>query len=417
MTTFLAIGTAMTSGARPWMDALGGAFTPPDFAQDVAAARLVTRGISPYGPEFGAEHAEVFGGEPRALGSNGPIGYPYFPHPPFVVVLSWPFAYLPFEAAALAWFAGSMALLFMMAFLLGEVTSSAIGSAPQGRPATGTGVTIFLCLLLWPPVLYNLEKGQFSIILAVLLALAWRLCAHGAFGAGATLVGIAASIKLFPLVFVWYFLSRSLRAAIALVVTAMLLTGLSVVLLGPGTFEAFLRNSYDNVKYWETWTAVTYSVHGALTRAFIGGHWAEPFVHAPALTRGAVALSAVILSLAALKATYGRSWLDRNEGARFAAWSTAALALNPLAMGHNGVLLALPIVLVAQGLRDDARLWPRVAWSLAVILVSIPRQTTFRLSPPPVGPWEGLGVVALPLWGIVLLFVAALSTTGSKHSH
>ena len=98
---------------------------------------------------------------------------------------------------------------------------------------------------------------------------------------------------------------------------------------------------------------------------------------------------------------------DEREGTRFAAWATLLVLLNPLAMGHNGVLLALPILLAARALRNDERTWPKMVLALSVLLVSIPRQTLLSLAPDPVDPWRGLAVLALPLWGTLLLFVVA----------
>jgi hypothetical protein len=101
---------------------------------------------------------------------------------------------------------------------------------------------------------------------------------------------------------------------------------------------------------------------------------------------------------------------DAREGARFAAWTILLVTLNPLAMGHNGVLLALPIILAARALAHDRRRWVRMAWAVGVVLVSIPRQTILSLTPIPVQPLRGLTVVALPLWGALLLFTAAVAT-------
>ena len=87
-----------------------------------------------------------------------------------LVQLARPIADLPFSSAALIWFAGSLGLLFVLSVILAETVSGGHVGAPKGGPGTGTTLTIFLLLLAWPPVLYNLEKGQWSIIVALLLA-------------------------------------------------------------------------------------------------------------------------------------------------------------------------------------------------------------------------------------------------------
>src|SRR5205809_7977506 len=93
-TATLTLLVAVSAGIVPWRDALGGAFRPPDFAQDIAAARILDSGGDPYAANFAAVHADV-------LGIPSVEGYPYLPHPPFVIVLSWPLAHVTFGIAAL----------------------------------------------------------------------------------------------------------------------------------------------------------------------------------------------------------------------------------------------------------------------------------------------------------------------------
>ena len=67
---------ALTSGWRPWFDALGGAFVPADIPQDFAAVHLVVNGVNPYGPEIRQMQAQLVGMPVERT-------FPYFPHPPF----------------------------------------------------------------------------------------------------------------------------------------------------------------------------------------------------------------------------------------------------------------------------------------------------------------------------------------------
>src|SRR6476659_4250848 len=97
-TATLTLLVAMSAGIAPWRDALGGAFRPPDFAQDIAAARILASGGDPYAANCAAVHADV-------LGVPAVDGYPSFPHPSFVIVLSWPLARVTVGVAALLWFA------------------------------------------------------------------------------------------------------------------------------------------------------------------------------------------------------------------------------------------------------------------------------------------------------------------------
>jgi hypothetical protein len=214
--------------------------------------------------------------------------------------------------------------------------------------------------------------------------------------------------KVFPLLMGGYLLRRNVRAASWAVVTALTLTALPVIWLGPESIAAFVQQSQGNVSYWRTWPAVTYSIYGAVARLLIGGTWASAAMHAPLVAQMIVGATGLALVAIAFVVTGRRSGGDRDESLLFGVWIVLLVLLNPLSMGHNGVLLALPIAFSARALHHDDRTWVRTAWAIGVILVSIPRQTIFDLAPFPVSPLRGLLIVALPMWGAVLLFATSV---------
>jgi hypothetical protein len=399
-TAVIVLGVALSSGPKPWLQAASGAFKPPDFASDIAAARVLASGSDPY-------EADVANVQAGILNIPAQHGYPYFPHPPLTVLVSRPLAHLPFSSAAVIWFAASLGLLFALAVVLAEIVSGCMETSGCG-PSTATTLSVFASLLVWPPVLYNLEKGQWSIVVSLLLALAWRCLERGKSAVAGACIGGAAAVKVFPVILGGYLLPRAPRAVIWFVAVGAIATLLPLTWMGPHALSAFMRQSQANVAYWETWPAVTYSLHGAAARLLIGGEWAQPLVNAPILTRYLVALASVALVGIAMLNTGRERMAGEREGARFATWTILLVTLNPLAMGHNGVVLALPIALTARALLSDQRIWPRLAWAAGVVLVSIPRQTIVSLAPVPVPPWQGLAIIALPLWGTMLLFGAAI---------
>lgn len=91
------------------------------------------------------------------------------------------------------------------------------------------------------------------------------------------------------------------------------------------------------------------------------------------------------------------------------AWLVMLPLMNPLGLGHNGVLLALPIVFLAGAAAAGGHRGHGWAWCVAVILISVPKQTIWRFAPPPSAPFEGLAIAGLPMWGTLLLFLIALS--------
>ncbi|MBA2306055.1 MAG: DUF2029 domain-containing protein [Acidobacteria bacterium] len=390
-----------SSGIRPWIDAASGAFIPADIAQDAAAARLFVAGENPYGPVIREMHS-------RVVGLPVAETFPYFPHPPFSLIVSSPLAYVPYRTVAVLWFGFTLALVFILAMLLAENLTVNPGAAqvdPQGRLV----LTCFILLLAWPPVLYNLEKGQWSVLLAVLIGLGWRSMSRGSLGASGAWFGAAASVKVFPLVLGGYLLLRSRRALLWFLGIGLVLTGVPLVLIGVSAFADFVGQSRLNMPYWETFPSVTLSIHGALARLLIGGHWAHPATHAPIFARVIEGTVVLLLLGLAVRLTRHAARGQADHAEAFAAWVVMLPVLNPQSLGHNGVLLALPLVLVGRTLTRDVHWRRKAAWAVALVLVSIPRQTMWRVAPPPLDPWEGLAVTALPMWGALLLFLLAVT--------
>jgi hypothetical protein len=198
-------------------------------------------------------------------------------------------------------------------------------------------------------------------------------------------------------------------------VVGLVLTCIPLIWIGMEAFPAFMRESQHNLPNWETFPSVMFSLHGALARLLIGSQWARPAVHAPAVVQWIEVPATLVLLLLAVHATLRTAAGGRSpvECASFSAWCVLLPILNPQSMGHNGLLLALPVVLTARSLVPDQRMWPKVAWAAGVVLVSVPRQTLWRLAPAPVDPWKGLAVLALPMWGALLLFAVAVAIASS----
>lgn len=396
---------ACSAGTTPWRAAVAGAFRPPDFAQDIAAARAFADGHDPYVGDIAARHAAVLGIDARE-------GYPYLPHPPFAILLATPLAHLPFTAAARYWFAACLALCFVLAATIAALfTVNTVGGLPKPRYA----LAAFIALLAWPPVLYNLEKGQLSILLAVLIAFAWRSLEHRDSWAGGVWLGLAASLKLFPVLMAAFLLVRRLRAATSLTITTVAATLFPCLWIGWHILPEFVRQSRGNLSYWQTWPAVTYSFHGLAARMFVESEWSRAIVRAPRAAILIGILATVILVAIALRATV-RCLSDDCDALLFAIWCVLLVPLNPLSMGHNGVLLALPIVLIGKAVANDSRRWPRIIWSAGCVLVSIPRQTIFEVAPMPVTVARSFFVVALPLWGTMLLASAGIAIAHARAS-
>jgi hypothetical protein len=264
---------------------------------------------------------------------------------------------------------------------------------------------------MWPPVLYNLEKGQWSILLAVMISAGWHVLRRGRPAATGAWIGVAASTKIFPVLLGGYLLLRARRSLVWFAAAMLLTTGIPLFVIGFESVPALLRNSRLNMEYWQVFPSVMFSLRGLFARLFIGGEWARPLFYAPLLARALEAIAVLILAYITVQTTMkARSDASVEErGAVFAAWVALLPILNPQSMGHNGILLALPLVLIGRALAADSRAWPKVCWALALALVSVPRQTLLHLAPAPSSPLDAVVVLSLPLWGALLVFAAAIA--------
>jgi Glycosyltransferase family 87 len=380
----------VSAGAAPLRDALGGALAPVDFVRDYVAAHArvhVGRGAAP-ADEAGNAYAAALGG-PTVVLFEGPFHL----HPPAALLPVLPLVPLGFAGAALAWLVLSLAALGALAFMLVEILDEA-------RAPTATRVlTAFLLALAWPPVLHNLAKGQWSILLAALMAAGARALTLGRPRAAGVWLGLAASFKATPVLLLAFLVLRHRRAAAAMLTTLVALAAVTLAVNGLAPWRAWLADAPRDVVAWQGWVANTASLNGLPARLFAGGRFARPLLEAPALARAlTIGLSgALVLGLAFVTWRAERS--PANERGLFAAWALLSVVLNPLAWSHTLVMALVPAALLVG-------LVPLWALGVALALLSIPRESLAALAiPVPVAPLRGL---VLSLHAAALLFLVAL---------
>ena len=174
-----------------------------------------------------------------------------FTYPPFSAVLFWPLAHLPYRAAALTWATINVAVLGLII----AVTLRSLRVLHEGRtPWRFVGLLLGPAVLL-EPVMLNLSFGQVNIILVALVLtdmtghinLGQRTLPRG------ILVGVAAAIKLIPLVFVPFLVvTRQWRAAVSAVVT-----------FAACSIYPFLLNAHTSWRFWTFYISDVKRIGGA----------------------------------------------------------------------------------------------------------------------------------------------------------
>ncbi len=140
--------------------------------------------------------------------------YPYLPftYPPFAALVFVPLHLLPHRSAQVVWTLTNVVALFALVWL----SIRAVVPELDRRRITLASLVLMTPAFHIEPVLLTFQYGQVNIVLAVLILADLTGTVHvgGRSLPRGLLVGIAAAVKLIPLVFVPYlFVTRQARAA------------------------------------------------------------------------------------------------------------------------------------------------------------------------------------------------------------
>lgn len=263
-----------------------------------------------------------------ALYSKPVFGPMEFTYPPFAAVFFAPLAVIPLPVLCVLWVAGNLGLLWMIVRRCREV----VGLPPELT-------LVFAGLAVWlEPVRTTLLLGQINLVLLALVV--FDLCrSHRSKWTGVG-VGLAAAVKLTPLIFVVYLLfARRWREAFTALATfvATVVIGL---LLVPEAAHYWLGGVFgDSTRVGPVLNWSDQSIHGLLARVL-----GEAESKLPWLLAGAV----VALAGAALAAVVDR------RGDRVLAvglCGMTACAVSPFSWEHHWVwFVPVIIALAARGL-------------------------------------------------------------------
>lgn len=316
LTPNVAWGIALVSLGGAVAGAVIGAF--PDLDVYRYGGRSVLDQVSPYAQE-------------------DPLhGYP-FSYPPFAALLMIPLALVPGWLAAAAWTAVSAACLAGTIVLVRR---------SLGRPCSGPFVIVACSLALaLEPIWQNFVFAQINLIL--MLALLIDVTRPDRRTAG-ILVGVAAGIKLTPLVFVVLLLLIGRRAAATRAVVTFVGTVLVGLIAVPGATAYWGGRLLDPTRVGPPSLAHNQSVTGALTRLLDG----PPPTLLWVIVAGPLALATVLLAAA---------WWRRGDRILGTCLGAVAMLLaSPISWSHHWVWV-VPIALVLwERSRVAATLWAAI---------------------------------------------------------
>ena len=350
-----------------------------------------------------------------------------FTYPPFAAGIFALLSYLPLGVLQWAMTLASIAALGASVWL--ALTGAGL---PRGRTAAGVALAVTAVALWTQPVQSNLSLGQVNVLLMAAIIADLRPAAAGRKRAG-LLTGIAAGIKLTPLVFIPYLLvTRRFRqagvAAGAFAATVAVafapLPGASAMYWGGGLFARANGSPSANMAFYFA-SAWNQSLRGVLSRLLL---------HAQ-LATGPWLLAAALTALAGLLAA---AWLhaDGYPMLGVLACALTGLLISPVSWLHHWVWvapwLAALTALAIQARGAATRTW--MAWAAAAGLVAlafadVPRLPLLTFGGHGLDPvtdvpmkhpltWQGIdlilgncyvlaglaGVTALFGWGVVRAF-------------
>ncbi len=361
----IALLAATLSSGDHYLQDLHGVTKPLDFKYDYVSAYWIAEGHP--AEALDRDTADALG---TRLGTQaGPFweGAPSQTHPPAAALLIRPLVPLGYKGATLAWFGFSLVLLLVLTRLLLAIWRGAERLPPLARswmPA--------VALCLWPPVVFNLGYGQWSILLATLIAAGWWSYERRAPRWSAGWFAGAIAIKSTPALLLGFFALRARRLALGIVVALGAITAISWPFTGGlGAVRVFLASAGPAIRIFEIGTHNTASVRGIFARLFIASIYTTPIVDRPALAHALTAATTLLLLGVATALTLRRRAPDGPDAPCFAMWTCLIPLLNPLSWAHNVLVLLLPAALLARG---PAPAGARASIAVTLVMLSVPRQ-------------------------------------------
>jgi alpha-1,2-mannosyltransferase len=284
-----------------------------------------------------------------------------FTYPPFAGLVFLPLAGAPAFALQLGWTLATLAVVAGLARLLSR----------RQAPACA------LVLVLSAPVASNLKFGQVSLFLAAMIAVDVLALRQSRWQG--LLIGLAAAIKLTPLIFIPMLWLAGRRRAALLASATFATCGALAALALPGDSWRFWTTEMSHVSRLGHITGIgNQSLNAALLRLELSA----PARSAIVLLAGG-AIAALALHRAAVRARAG-DWFSA-----LVLTGTAGVVLSPVSWTHHQVWLVLAALLPVAG-----PAWVRRAWPVLVLVVML-------LPVPALGP---------PLWSNSRLLLAVTIT-------
>ncbi|HEV1998464.1 MAG TPA: glycosyltransferase family 87 protein [Candidatus Dormibacteraeota bacterium] len=365
----------------------------------------------------------IFVPESRAAWAGGAIYHPIAAAPPgrftagfrggvdspIFLFLLWPWTVLPDVPARLSWQAleiGGLALAVALAY------------RGLGAPRAGEAILVAVLVLFFVPVRDSFQEGQLSIMLGTLIAASLLAHQRGRPTIGGLSLGLAAGLKLTPLLLIPYFAyKRDFKLCLTAIATSAGLFLLTLAFGWAPLMTPFVRVMVQLSQ--GTAIAQNQAVNGFVLRFLHPGLTGFPIPSLPLSTRLVIGAGqvAVLVYLA---------WLVRRLRlpATERLWTEFSIVLlllplvQPFAWPHHFawavIVIPVGVRLVLRGLLSQRRAAALVGLYLALTLLEFPLYSAAAQHPADLGryPLAALGA-ALTMY-CALLAALVLATPGDR---
>ena len=369
-----------------------------DFTQDYAAAVAAQRGLSIYGDQLSQVANEFL---PKRRYQNF--------HPPTTALFFQPIALLPYSLA------------FMLFNLVGIVLYLAIVevSALELKLRNSTRNHLRALCLLWYPVAFCVGSGNFSIYLAFLIVLAWKMLSAKRSTFAGVLLGIAAALKLFPgLLIIHLFFDKDWKAIRSMVTTFLACLVAATTLVGLHDLLIYLTQviGHDVEDYSKF--ILNISITGFATSLLTDTPWTFAPVNVPTLkVIVALTLNAAVLLLTCYKTKI--SLKDGNINNSYLLLTVSMILLSPISWSHMFVVLVPALIFVFQ--ESFIAHKRKLPWCMLILLlmslpdISIGNWLMQYYEPGRAQAWT-IVIHKAGFFGLALLWLQLFQIVSSKHS-
>ena len=322
----------------------------------------------------------IMGGDLYAPGLPGtPYGGMAFTYPPFAAAVLSPLAFLPVEVALIVQTLGNFVLAAVIGALVARYLILRSAVPAPGRPVRYLTISLVIAglILVLGPWRNSLALGQINPLLMALITLdllgASRRHPNGYLPRG-VLTGIAAGLKLTPLVFLLYFVVRGdFKSAARMAGTFVATVGLMALLAPSLSAQFWLSALRDTTRVGTLARFENISLRGFVARLNL-----EP--GAASLLWIAASLAVIALGAIAIHRT-GR---EPDQWVPVSAAALVMLLISPVSWSHHWVWVAAVVpALIGRYAQTHSQpfSFPRFlgSWpgALSVLLVA-----SFALQPP-----------------------------------